>query len=549
METNRMWPQIPLTDQKAAPSGTRAKPLRRPGIRRHTKGLHPRLEGLEGRLLLSAGDLDLGFGTGGKVTTDFSGGDRATAVVLQSDGKIVLAGFDGSGDFALARYNADGSLDTTFGSGGKVTTDFAGGNDSANAVALQSDGKIIVAGTTYTGVGAADFALARYNADGSLDTRFGSGGKVTTDFSRRTDHAQAVAIQSDGKIVVAGQSYTVGKKGYNGDDEFALARYNADGSLDTGFGSRGKVLTSIGSGASDAFGVALQGDGKIVVAGRAIGSSQSMDIAVARYTAGGSLDTTFGSGGTVLTDFAGYGDQALGVALQGDGKIVAAGETNPGSSYDDFALVRYTTTGSLDTTFGSGGKVTTDFAGYYDRAYSVAIQSDGEIVAAGRGGGAADFALARYTTSGSLDTGFGSGGKVTTDFAGSDDKAFGVAIQSDGKIVAAGYARSSTGYDDFALARYLRSATAPQTLGGAVAASTGATNPTVAYQSRRWGSTSISPDAVGAFPRGPLGVAPDMAPWVAVPPIAAHPRRSRGAPSLWLMTLNPDSLPLADRGS
>src|SRR5262249_37359683 len=149
-------------------------------------------------------------------------------------------------------------------------------------------------------------------------------------------------------------------------------------------------------------------------------------------------------------------------------------------------LARYTTSGSLDTTFGSGGKVTTDFAGYQDRAYSVAIQSDGKIVAAGGGGG--DFGLARYNPDGRPASGFGSGGKVTTDFTGS--QAYAVAIQSDGKIVAAGYAGSATGsgYNhDFALARYLGSATAPQTLSRTVTASTASANPAVAYQSRQWG--------------------------------------------------------------
>jgi uncharacterized delta-60 repeat protein len=292
--------------------------------------------------------------------------------------------------------------------------------------------------------------------------------------------------------VVAGLSYTVGGSGSNGDDEIALSRYNADGSLDKSFGRHGEVLSSIGAGAADAFGVAVQGDGKIVAAGRA--STSSVDFAVVRYTSSGSLDKTFGSSGSVLTAFAGYADQALSVAIQSDGKIVAAGETNPGSGYDDFALARYTTSGSLDTSFGSGGKVTTDFAGGYDRVYAVAIQSDGKVLAAGRGG-ANDFGLARYNTDGSLDTAFGSGGKVTTDFFGGDDEALGVAIQSDGRVVAAGYARNATAYDEFALARYLGSASVP-TL---VAAPIGAAGQPTNFRDG-W------PTTIGAVPDGPLGV-------------------------------------------
>src|SRR6266536_6144139 len=177
---------------------------------------------LPGAAVAAAGALDPTFGIGGEVTTDFGGSDSAQAVAIQSDGKILAAGLSGAGDFALARYNADGSLDPSFGSGGKVTTDF-GGFDLALGVALQSDGKIVAAGQ---GGSSFDFALARYNADGSLDTSFGSGGKVTTDFGV-FDAATAVAIQRDGKIVATGSTFS------SGFQQFALARYNADGSLDT----------------------------------------------------------------------------------------------------------------------------------------------------------------------------------------------------------------------------------------------------------------------------------------------------------------------------
>src|SRR5262249_17951851 len=152
------------------------------------------------------------------------------------------------------------------------------------------------------------------------------------------------------------------------------------------------------------------------VVGEAYSGSAPADFALARYTTGGSLDTTFGSGGTITTDFAGNPDQASAVALQRDGKIVVVGETNAfrGLGVEDFALARYNTRGSLDTSFGSAGKVTTDFAGGPDRAFGLAIQSDGKIVAAGYAG--FRFALVRYSTDGSLDAGFGIGGKVTTYF-------------------------------------------------------------------------------------------------------------------------------------
>jgi uncharacterized delta-60 repeat protein/uncharacterized repeat protein (TIGR01451 family) len=394
---------------------------------------------LPGSAVAAPGALDPSFGIGGQVTTDFGGFDSAQAVALQSDGKIVAVGGTASfpsGDFALARYNADGSLDATFGSGGKVTTDF-GGFDAASAAVIQTDGRIVAAGRS----GSGDFALARYNADGSLDPTFGSGGKVTTDFGG-FDAAFGVARQADGKIVAAGQGGAGGG--------FALARYNPDGSLDPSFGSGGEVTTHFTSGVEVVIAVAIQLDGKIVAVGQTFAGG-FQQFALARYNADGSLDSGFGSGGIVATNF-GF-DSAFGgaLAIQSDGKIVAAGRAGT-----DFLLARYNGDGTLDATFGSGGVVTTDFGGaLFDAAFGVALQSNGKIVAAGSAisgfPSSADFALARYNADGSLDASFGSGGKVTTDFGGFD-VASGVALQADGKIVAAGQGGAGS---DFALARYL----------------------------------------------------------------------------------------------
>jgi uncharacterized delta-60 repeat protein len=395
---------------------------------------------LPGAAVAAPGALDLTFGSGGVVTTDFGGSDSAEAVAIQSDGKIVAVGGTfsfPSGDFALARYNADGSLDASFGPGGKVTTDF-GGFDAASAAVIQPDGRIVAAGRS----GSGDFALARYNADGSLDPTFGSGGKVTTDFGG-FDAAFGVALQADGKIVAAGQGGPGGG--------FAFARYNTDGSLDPSFGSGGEVTTHFTSGVEVVIAVAIQLDGKIVVTGQTFAGG-FQQFALARYNADGSLDASFGSGGIVATNF-GF-DSAFGgaLAIQSNGKIVAAGRAGT-----DFLLARYNGDGNLDATFGSGGIVTTDFGGaFFDAAFGVALQSNGKIVAAGGTfngfvGPSADFALARYNPDGSLDASFGSGGKLTTDFGGFD-VARSVALQSDGKIVAAGTGGSGS---DFALARYL----------------------------------------------------------------------------------------------
>jgi uncharacterized delta-60 repeat protein len=426
------------------------------------------------------GDLDSTFGSGGKVTTDFAGNrDQAFAVALQSDGKIIAAGsaiVSGSQpDFALARYNSDGSLDSTFGSGGKVTTDF-GGNDQAVAVAIQTDGKIVAAGGTcanaalgcdvLTGSGY-DFAIARYNTNGTLDSSFGTGGKVTTDFHGGMDIATSLVIQPDGRIVVAGSACTDSSMmcALSGGVQFALARYNSDGSLDSAFGTGGKITTTVRNFGS-ILALALQADGKLLAAGLAFGQPDS-DFELVRYNSDGSLDATFGAGGKVNTDFNSSGgtalnDAAVALAIQPDGKIIAAGasETNTPDFFYNWSIARYNQDGSLDGSFGTGGKVTTALSGKDDQAGSVMIQPDGKILVGGMAGGfvtistnalsvidqgsatGSDFALARYNTNGSLDTSFGTGGKVTTDFFGSSDAARFV-LQPDGRVVAAGFARHS----------------------------------------------------------------------------------------------------------
>ncbi len=269
---------------------------------------------------------------------------------------------------------------------------------------------------------------------GDLDPTFGSGGMVTTRFIGG-GAVQALALQADGKIVVAGSS-----AGRDDLSDFALARYNPDGSLDPSFGNGGKVTTDFG-GDDAAFAVALQADGKIVVAGFSFGQ-----VALARYNSDGTLDPSFGSGGKVTTSFGDCDGSAYALSLQPDGKIIVAGV-----SCADFLLVRYNPDGSLDSGFGSRGKVTTNFGALYLAvARALALQADGKIVAAGVFG--VDFALARYNPDGSLDPSFGNGGKVTTDFGGAAD-AFALALQQDGKIVATGPCFVFRNYF-FALARY-----------------------------------------------------------------------------------------------
>jgi uncharacterized delta-60 repeat protein/uncharacterized repeat protein (TIGR01451 family) len=410
---------------------------------------------------LAPGDLDPTFDGDGKVTTDFAGGgDRAFAVVRQPDGKLVTAGrFSQPGvvaaGWALARYNADGGLDTSFGSGGKVTTEF-GADGEAFALVLQPDGKLVAAGTARVGVSPTAFGLARYNPDGSLDPTFGSAGKVTTEFGAGTGGpgARALVLQPDGKLVAAGTVFVNDGTSNN----FALARYNPDGSLDATFGSGGRVITNFaGSSIDAAFALVLQPDDKLVAAGE---THSPQRFALARYNPNGSLDATFGSGGKVTTDVGGSQDtnEALALVLQPDGKIVAAGRALVGGVTVDFALARYHPDGSLDATFDGDGRVTTNFVGLdNDQVFGLVLQPDGKLVAAGSTGtgSTSDFALARYNADGGLDTTFGSGGKVTTNFGGTSlDTAFALVLQPDGKLVAAGEAAGASGTGDFALARY-----------------------------------------------------------------------------------------------
>jgi uncharacterized delta-60 repeat protein len=388
------------------------------------------------------GDLDTSFGGDGKVTTKFGNGhDQPSGMAIQSDGKIVVSGTSSDLDFALARYRPNGALDTSFGGDGKVTTNFGSDLDQAGGLVIQPDGKIVVAGSS-TASGSQDVALARYHPNGTLDQTFGSDGKVLTDFGRR-DLAFALVLLSDGKIVVAGQSDA------RGSFDFALARYNTNGTLDQTFGSDGKVLTDFG-GFDRASALALQPDGKIVVAGSS-DARGSFDFALARYNTNGTLDQTFGSDGKVLTDFGGF-DEALAVGIYPDGKIVVSGSADLG----DFALARYRANGALDNSFSGDGKVTTDFGGTFESARALALQLDGRIVVAGvsDASGGRDFALARYNTNGTLDQTFGSDGKVTTDFGGIFDEGYALAIQPrDGRLVVAGVSNASDPAD-FALARY-----------------------------------------------------------------------------------------------
>jgi uncharacterized delta-60 repeat protein len=321
------------------------------------------------------GTLDETFGSSGKVTMPFGTSGEIEGLALQPDHKIVAAGwtFTAPGeDFALARFNPDGSLDPSFGDGGKVTTDFTT-IDEVHAIVVQPDGKIVVAGQVL-----ANYALARYRPDGSLDPSFGSGGKVLSSIQGDQGPlggASALVLQRDGKLVAVGGVYLDSKH------QFGAVRFNTDGSLDTTFGSDGIAHAVVGSGPwNHPNAVSLQADGKIVAAGFGEDTNGANDWGLARWNRDGTLDQSFGQGGVVVTKSASF---AAAVAVQPNGKIVTAGDSySPDGSL--VTLVRYLANGDLDLGFGKDGIVTTAYGkDAYNYGEGLALQPDGKILVTG----------------------------------------------------------------------------------------------------------------------------------------------------------------------
>ena len=393
----------------------------------------------------STGVLDPRFGDDGVVVTSFDRYALVEALALQQDGKILAVGMRD-----LVRYNPDGSLDTSFDYDGKVLIRYGDGFEGF-AVALQQDGKILVAGYVYQTDHGYDFALARFNPDGSPDSAFGTNGLASTDFNSNTDSAYAVVQQPDGKILLGGSAY--GGDAPSGTlYDFALARYNPDGSLDESFDNDGKLTADFHQKDDLGYDLALQPDGKILLAGTAYDCPYAC-FALARYTSEGSLDPSFGNGGWVTADMEDRNDTASAMLLQPDGKVLMAG--NSTSAQDDYvphwAAVRYHPDGALDLGLGVDGKLITRW-GYRSEANALALQPDGKIVLAGYMSLTSDtqFALARYTSEGSLDASFAGGGQLITTQNG---MAYAMLIQPDGRILIGGYTYDESGYS-MALLRF-----------------------------------------------------------------------------------------------
>lgn len=345
------------------------------------------------------GDFDGSFGTGGSVMTQLGAGANpysyGFAVDRQPDGRVIVAGeaIDSGGNYELsvARLNPDGSFDPSFGTGGKVVTQLGAGPtpfSSVHALALQPDGKIVLAGTATDSGGHYDLLVVRLNADGSFDSSFGPGGKVVNQLGagpNPTSVEGGLALQPDGKIVVAGEATDSA-----GHYELLVARLNADGSFDTSFGTGGKVLTSVAPTTSaDAYALALQPDGKIIVVGQGTDSAGNYELLVARLNADGGFDSSFGTAGKVVTQLGASSSpysNARGVALQPDGRIIIAGDATDSSGYDRFMVARLNADGSFDSSFGTAGKVVTQLGAGTSPSSSVfalAVAPDGKLLVAG----------------------------------------------------------------------------------------------------------------------------------------------------------------------
>jgi uncharacterized delta-60 repeat protein len=399
---------------------------------------------------------DSNFGSGGKVFTDVGPqSDYVSAVAIQTDGKIVVAGNSSLGNyrFCAARYNTDGSLDMSFGFEGRTITPFDIWNDSANDIAIQPDGKIIVVGTTNTGNSDFDVAVVRYNSNGTLDTSFDGDGKKVIQVQTH-DYGYSVAVQPDGKILIGGTSSTT-----NVDSDFMVLRLNPNGSLDNSFDADGKVVTIIGTSQDYGRKLILLPDGKIFVAGYIHINANDYELAAARYNSDGSLDATFSGDGKMISEFGASYESFEDALVQPDGKILILGSRlsgAPGFNYK-VLVARYNSDGTIDTSFASGGSTLISASSTNDFGNGLVLQPDGKIVIGGiasKGLNVYDVFLTRLYSDGSPDRGFGAGSQIIKALGSQNNGLTDIALQADGKIVAVGY-RETSGIADFAVTRFL----------------------------------------------------------------------------------------------
>ncbi len=390
------------------------------------------------------GTLDYSFGDSGKVVSKNFG--NCYGMVVQSDNKIVCTGNNGQQAFQTVRYLSDGMLDASFGNEGIVNPVIQETGALTTSITIQTDQKLLVAGSGYK-QGIPTCVILRFLPDGTLDNSFGINGISDSTFGQG-ESFPSIVVQPDGKIVETAW-FAPG---------FITIRFMPDGTLDQDFGDKGKVISTFGANAvPDA--IAMDAEGRIIVGGNYSGNAS--EFIIVRYTNNGVLDESFGNNGVIITDFGKHGDQLFAIATQTDGKIIGAGVT--GTDFtgvnENMAIVRYNLKGTLDSSFGTDGKVTIVFNATNSQANSLILEPDGKILIGGGTGGEAegtsvDFALVRLLSDGSLDSAFAEDGKGVTDF-GLNETSTHIALQS-GKIILAGtsYTTQPENQINYALARY-----------------------------------------------------------------------------------------------
>jgi uncharacterized delta-60 repeat protein len=485
------------------------------------------------------GTLDAAFGTSGLATVDFAGGaDQGWSAAVDASGRLLVAGDCAMGataeDLCVARLAPDGSLDTSFGGDGRVTVDVGGAADLGRAVLVQPDGKVIVVGLCYMGATSNDFCLVRLEANGDLDTTFDGDGIVTTSIAG-AHYPRTAALQDDGRIVIAGHCIVAAIN-----NDMCVARYRVDGSLDTTFDGDGIASVAIAPGNATDFArsVIVQRDGRIVAGGYCdMGPTYGEDWCLARFERDGSLDGTFGTSGTLVVRHApGNGiDNVWSVVQQPDGRLVVAGRCDMGgASGTDACLMRLLADGSPDPTFGTGGVVLSGRP-LSDTAVTAVVEPDGRIVTAGAcasgGSTGTDSCVSRYLPNGAPDTSFGAGGTVLRPLApgAGTDEAWSLVALSDGRLATAGRCDmgGSTG-QDLCVARYGNGgAVAPYAAGSSDWSTPGTGHVAACLRAVQ--------DAVATWPTGPAGACPatDGGYWRGLPtvasPVAAAPLGEAGA--------------------
>ena len=384
------------------------------------------------------GALDATFGTGGVVVSQVApGGSGGMDVVVQDDGKVVVAGWArlvNTPSCSVSRFLSDGTPDPDFGVDGTVITDAVPGSELLEAVAIAPDGKIVVGGIV---LGVLDMVVMRHLANGMPDTTFGSGGVVALDLFNNVDRVRDLVVRPDGRILLAGVV------AMSGSPEFGMVQLNVDGSLDQSFGTNGVVSTYFPT-TSEAWALALMPDGRFVAAGRSAPQGEG-DVAVARYLPDGSLDPSFDGDGMVVIDLGTWDDRAMGVEVLSDGRIVI-------SANKEFeqAVLRLLPDGTADSTFAGDGMATIYLGSGPDRVKGLLVQPDGKVVALSRGGSGGSVGLARFLTNGMLDMDFGLGGTIATNLGPGIALPEAMALQPDGKLLVTGEAEG-----DLFVARFL----------------------------------------------------------------------------------------------